>query len=277
MDSRSATRALHIVAAFALAAALIVPSLTQARADAQVPPLPPFPEQVNDLIQVTSPVAAPLCGNVIFANTIVIGTVPPELKEPLEVVTANIYAGCALIPPPANAPSRCLDQDVTATVLAQLTGTAIGGALPIAPPGGGQVIDAIDILLERYGGGDPGVVPALAAALACQAASTNPAPTTPTTPAIPDDDGSPPGGQRQDVIGSIGGPDGVVNEAIPAGGTVDTPSAFDVLPPQAQAVPASSRLPTRPVGYPIVVVPLVVAAVAFVIGRGLLSQTSEDG
>jgi hypothetical protein len=273
VDPRNAARALRLVAALAVAAALAVPSMTWTSADAQVPPLPPFPAEVNDLIQVTSPVLHPLCGNVLFANTIVIGTVPPELKEPLEVATANIYAGCALIPAPAHAASRCLDQDVTSTVLAQLSGSLIGGALPIAPPGGGQVVDAIDILLERYGGGDPGVVPALESALACQAATTTPPGNAPTEP------GDPAPGDTTPGVTPIGEPSGPTPGAspgdatvVPIGEIVAPSSGFDVAAPPAQAANAAARLETRSIGPVIVVLPIVLLAVALLIGRGLVSQ-----
>ena len=235
---------------------------------AQVPPLPP---EVQPPLEVVSPIAAPACGNAILGATIIAGTAPPEAREAIELATANIFVLCGSVPIPPSAPTHCVDEEVMATVLAQLGGLTIGGALPVAPPSAGQVVDAIRILQERFPvpADDESLVASAAAALECRFASVS-APAPGRTPSAPDDttDGPP-------VI-TDGGPG-----LVPIG--TGPPIPIGVLPPLAGPPPvaaptvqtsASAPAP-RPVGYPILLAPVIVGALAILVGRGLLARVPD--
>ncbi len=236
---------------------------------AQVPPLPP---EVRPALEVVSPVVAPACGNAILGATIVGGTAPPEAREAIELATANIFVLCGSVPIPPSAPTHCVDEEVMATVLAQLGGLTIGGALPVAPPSAGQVVDAIRIVQERFPvpADDESLVASAAAALECRFASVS-APTPGRTPSAPEDttDGPP-------VI-TDGGPG-----LVPIG--TGPPIPVGVLPPlagvpslAAPTVPTGASAPEapRPVGYPILLAPVIIGALAILVGRGLVARPSD--
>ena len=232
---------------------------------AQIPPLPPETQPVTEVV---SPIAAPACGNAILGATILAGTAPPEAREALELATANLFVVCGSIPIPPTAPTRCVDDDVLATVLAQVGGLAIGGALPVAPPSAGQVVDAIRILQQRFPvpADDEGLVVSLAAALDCRfAATTAPPGAVPTAPT--DTGGTPP----QIINGGLGLVPIGTGPSVPLG--VLPPYAGDLPPAAAPVVPSgiSAPAPGRPVSHPIWIVPLVAAVAAAVVGRGLLA------
>ena len=232
---------------------------------AQLPPVP-VPEEAEPVLDVTSPVAAPACGNAILAATILAGTAPPEAREALEIATANVFVACGQIPVPPRAQTKCVDDEVLAAVLAQVGGATIGGALPVAPPSTGQVVDALAVLQEHFPvpADDESVLASLAAALDCRFASTS-APTPGAVPSAPDDTGP----QRP----IDGGPGLVPTETgtlIPLG--VLRPLAVEP-PLRAGVVPSSSSPPApRRVGHPIFLVPLLIAAAGVVVGRGLLAR-----
>jgi hypothetical protein len=234
---------------------------------AQLPPIP-VPEETKPVLEVTSPVAAPACGNAILAATILAGTAPPEAREALEIATANVFVACGQIPVPPRAQTQCVDDDVLATVLAQVGGATIGGALPVAPPSTGQVVDALAILQAHFPvpADDESVLASLAAALDCRFASTS-APTPGTRPSAPDDQ-SPP----QLIDGGAGLVPVGTGTQIPLG--VLRPLAVE--PPLRAGVAVSSASPPAPrrVGYPIFLVPIVIAAACVLLGRGLLAKRS---
>jgi hypothetical protein len=235
-----------------------------ATSGAQVPPLPP---ETQPALEGISPVVAPACGNAILGATILAGTAPPEAREALELATANVFVLCGSIPIPPSAPTHCVDDDVLATVLTQVGGATIGGALPVAPPGAGQVVDAIRILQDRFPvpADDEGLVASLAAALDCRFASVS-APTpgrTPTaeigdTPAAPVTGGSPvlvPIGTGPPIpVSALGVTDAVRNVAV------------------APVVPSSASGRGRPVSHPLWIVPVLLVVVGLAIGRGLLAR-----
>jgi hypothetical protein len=252
----------------ALGALFLVVSVvvTGTTAVAQVPPLPP---ETQGPLEILSPVVQPACGNALLAATVVAGTVPPETQEALGLLTANLFVVCGSVPRPVTAPTRCADADVVETVLALLSGSPIGGA-PVAPPGAGQVVDAITILQDRFPipADDEGLVATAAAALACQAGATRPAPTA----AVPSDDYgtfSPPATVPVPV-GSASGPVGF-----------DAPTLGSVAPAPVLAAPvmASSSAPAsepRRVSYPLFLIPLVVLVAAVVVGRGLIAGAGSE-
>jgi hypothetical protein len=235
-----------------------------ATSHAQVPPLPP---ETQPALEGVSPIVAPACGNAILGATILAGTAPPEAREALELATANVFVLCGSIPIPPTAPTHCVDDDVLATVLTQVGGATIGGALPVAPPGAGQVVDAIRILQDRFPvpADDEGLVASLAAALDCRFASVS-APTPGRTPTA--DVGDTPGGQVIDgppVLVPIG-----TGAPIPVGALGVTDSVRNVA--VAPVVPSRASGPGRPVSHPIWIVPVLLAAVGLVVGRGLLTR-----
>jgi hypothetical protein len=235
---------------------------------AQVPPLPP---ETQPALEVVSPIAAPACGNAILAATIVAGTAPPEAREAIELLTANVFVVCGSIPIPPTAPTHCVDDEVLATVLAQLGGAVIGGALPVAPPGAGQVVDAIRILQERFPvpADDESLVASAAAALDCRFAAVS-APTPGRTPTTDDDTGGFVPADEVPVLVPIGSGPPIPLRVL--GGTDDVRNVA-----VAPVVPSSASTPGpgRPVSHPIWVVPLVVAAAASAIARGLLASMRQ--
>lgn len=236
---------------------------------AQLPPLPPETQPVTEVV---SPIAAPACGNAILGATIVAGTAPPEAREALELATANVFVLCGSIPIPPMAPTHCADDDVVATVLALLGGATIGGALPVAPPSAGQVVDAIRILQTRFPvpADDEGLVVSLAAALDCRFAATTAPPGA--VPAAPTDTGA---GRPQVIDGGPGLVPIGMGPPVPIG---VLPPSVDDLPPVAAPVAASRAsgpAPGRPVSHPIWIVPLVAALAAGVVGRGLLARQGD--
>jgi hypothetical protein len=239
---------------------------------AQVPPVP-VPEEAKPALEVTGPIAGPACGNAILAATILAGTAPPQAREALEIATANVFVACGQVPVAPRAQTRCVDDEVLATVLAQVGGVTIGGALPVAPPSTGQVVDAITILQEHFPvpADDEGLLASLAAALDCRFATTS-APKPGAVPSPPDDLGA--GPQPTD-----GGP-GLVPTGV--GGTIPLgvlPPLADEPPLAAPIVPISSSSGgrPRPVGYPILLAPVIIGAAAVIVGRGLLARRAGAG
>jgi hypothetical protein len=233
-------------------------------ASAQLPP------EVQQQLEIVSPLVAPQCGNAILVATILAGTVPEQAQEAIKLVTSDIYVACGSIPVTERAPTHCVDDDVMATVLAQLGGTLIGGALPVGTPGAGQVVDAIDVLREHLPipADDESLVAMAAAALECRFATTAPHPPV----YVPDDTEPGPGAEPEPaqapveaVLTPIGG-----SSVLTVAPTIPSAVAPQVLGPFAASPVDASR--PRPVSYPIWIAILVLAVAALIVGRGLLAS-----
>jgi hypothetical protein len=250
-----------------LAAASIAALAFGPVAVAQVPPLPP---ETQGPLEVVAPIAHPACGNAIIVATILSATAPVQSREALELVTANIFTACGSVPVPATVRTRCADDEAVASVLALVSAPVIGGALPVAPPSAGQVVDAIRILQDRFPvpADDEGLLATLADALECRFAA---APRPSRVYAPPDDGGfvPPPGALLVPGAGLV-----PVGDLMP--GTIEPDglsTSPDLAEPVLQSAPAPE--PMNPVSHPLFLVPLILIAAAVLIGRGLIARPTD--
>jgi hypothetical protein len=236
-------------------------------ADAQ---LPPPPAEAGPVTDVLSPTVHPQCGNAILAATIAASTLPPELREPAEVATANVIAACGYVPRPSRTPTRCAADETVTGAVNQAGGAAIGGALPVAPPTAGQVVDTVAAIeaLAAQQLGPIGIAASVAGALSCTLASAPPAapPSSPETDSGTFIPNPPEGAEPSSVFPTIPLGPGLAPVAL------DVPPYADVQ--AAEPVAASPSAP-RDVSYPVFLVPIVLLGAGVVLTRGLLTSRAS--